>query len=329
MAYQFANNASSVLTADLGTGVLTAQITPSDASKFPVPSGADYFMAYLQKSTGELEIVKVTANPLTGSLTIVRAQEGTTEQAFVIGDFFELRLTSGAINSFPQKDSTLQTGLNAQKVNSIEAATTATANKLLALDATAKLPADITGDAQTLEGQNLAYILSKANHTGADVKPTIQVFSVNGTYTKPAELVTVKITAVGGGGNGGAWGGANDGGGGGGGGTAVIYLVASVIGATESIIVGGAATNTTFGAHVTAQKGVDAVASQGGAGGGALLADLTITGEAGFDYDSLPVARAGGNSSMPVIGKGGQGGQSGVSPTNGAAGIVIVEEFFS
>lgn len=46
-------------------------------------------------------------------------------------------------------------GLNADMVDGIHAATTATANQLLALDASAKLPASITGDAATVAGRSV------------------------------------------------------------------------------------------------------------------------------------------------------------------------------
>jgi len=147
MAYQFYNNASSVLTGDIGPGDTTVNITHADAGKYPIPSGDSFFVATLVKTTGEFEIVKATANPLDGSFTIERGVEGTEAISFVIGDYFEHRLTAGALNAFPQKDGTLQSGLNAQKVNSIEASTVATANSLLALDADGDFDVDIKGNA--------------------------------------------------------------------------------------------------------------------------------------------------------------------------------------
>ena len=175
MTYQFANNASSILTSGINGTDLTVNITPADAGKFPTPSGSLVFMATLRKTTGEMEVVQVTSNNGAGAMTITRAQEGTSPLSFIAGDYFELRLTKGALESFAQKDTLLQTGLNAQKVNGIEASTAKAANKLLACDADADLLVDIKGNSSTsnmaedsslLESQNLAYVLDRANHTG-------------------------------------------------------------------------------------------------------------------------------------------------------------------
>lgn len=54
---------------------------------------------------------------------------------------------------------TADSATNADTVDSIHASATATANKLLACDADAKLPASITGDAATLNGKSSAALL--------------------------------------------------------------------------------------------------------------------------------------------------------------------------
>jgi len=58
----------------------------------------------------------------------------------------------GAGNAAPTGD--VVTNLNADTVDGIHAATTATANYLLALNADKKLPASITGDADTVDGKH-------------------------------------------------------------------------------------------------------------------------------------------------------------------------------
>jgi len=184
MTYQFKNNAASVLTGGINTTALIVNITPSDAGKYPTPSGDNIFMATLRKATGEREVVKVTNNNGAGAMTIVRAQEGTSPLSFITGDYFEHRLTEGALQSFAQKDGLVQSNLNAQKINSIEASATKAANKLLACDADGDLVVDIKGNALTadtaansllLAGNTVAQIIAAAL---ADLQTRVTVDSV-------------------------------------------------------------------------------------------------------------------------------------------------------
>lgn len=62
-------------------------------SNFPNISSPDIFLVTLVK-TGSFEIVKVTAKS-TDTFTIERAQEGTTAQAFSIGDKVQMFITAG------------------------------------------------------------------------------------------------------------------------------------------------------------------------------------------------------------------------------------------
>ena len=63
----------------------------------------------------------------------------------------------------------LQTALD-NKVNTSDVVTTATANKILKLDANAKLPASITGDADTVDGYHAtSFALSSHTHTKSQI----------------------------------------------------------------------------------------------------------------------------------------------------------------
>jgi hypothetical protein len=112
-----------------------------------------------------------------------------------------------------------------------------------------------------------------------------QIFTANGTWTKPTGAKMVHYIVIGGGGGGGsgrcdnAGTGRSGGGGGGAGGITVGWLNASALGATETITVGaggagGAARNTVANGHPGTSGGVSSIgsviqtfASSGGGGG--------------------------------------------------------------
>jgi|SRR5690554_1446661 len=90
------NNATSRLASSLAAGETTLSVTSGDGSKFPSPTGADWFPLTVIKASGVLEIMRCTAR--SGDvLTVVRAQEGTAAQAFAAGDRVELRMTAAAV----------------------------------------------------------------------------------------------------------------------------------------------------------------------------------------------------------------------------------------
>lgn len=94
MAQLYANNAESTLTAGISAGATSLSI--ADASRFPAVSGSDWHWATLTAAgdtESAWEIVKVTARTGT-TLTITRAQQGTTALAWNAGDKVELRATA-------------------------------------------------------------------------------------------------------------------------------------------------------------------------------------------------------------------------------------------
>ena len=121
----FTNNASS-LVADVG-GLsdvdTTVNVTGGDGALFPNPTSPDYFMATLVDSSGNREIVKVTARS-TDTLTIDRAEEGTSARAFAQGSIISHRLTAGVLDEFGQIRSVTSYGGMAAMVSSIGATVT-------------------------------------------------------------------------------------------------------------------------------------------------------------------------------------------------------------
>ena len=189
--------------------------------------------------------------------------------------------------------------------------------------------------------------------------PQLTVFTASGSYTKPAGLKAVKVSAVGGGGGGAEGPSAQRGGGGGGAGTAIAHIPASVLAASETVTIGaGGAGGVTVGVSGTAggTTSLGTLLTAAGGGGGASSAGGVAAGGAGTELDYIKSgghgsdgtsgtggSGDGGNSAFggggrsgsgggiagTIYGGGGGSGTGGVgSGAAGAQGIVIIEEFF-
>ena len=95
----FTNNAATGMVYPISSSATTLVVNGGSGSLFPAPTGGNYFMLTLiSQLTGNMEIVQCTARS-GDTFTIVRAQEGTTAQAFAIGDGVQLRITAGSLSS--------------------------------------------------------------------------------------------------------------------------------------------------------------------------------------------------------------------------------------
>ena len=95
MAVKFSNNAATLLAANASTS--TTLLTVDNGSIFPTLSGTDHTYVTLEDVNANREVVKVTA--ISGNtLTVVRAQDGTTARAFSTADKCELRITAALLN---------------------------------------------------------------------------------------------------------------------------------------------------------------------------------------------------------------------------------------
>lgn len=207
---------------------------------------------------------------------------------------------------------------------------------------------------------------------GGGSGPKLVVFTSSGTYTKPAGLVSAKITVVGGGGGGGLGAaGQQYGAGGASGGAAIKYALAADIAATNAVVIGagGAAPSSNqggTGGTTSIQLSSVLVSATGGGGGfafnqptyGPTLAglpgegsngDLNFRGSTGqpggaaYGTDSAQQFGVGSGGSS-ILGGGGTGGGyniafvtypgfansggGGSHSQAGAAGIVIIEEYY-
>lgn len=102
----FANNAVSTLASGITNSATSLTVATGEGARFPAISGGDWFNVVLEDSpVTKREFVKVTAR--SGDvLTIVRAQQGSTAQAFSAGDKVEQRLSAATLTQL-QIDSTL------------------------------------------------------------------------------------------------------------------------------------------------------------------------------------------------------------------------------
>ncbi len=98
---QWTNNATSVI-ADVGgisAGATSLSVTAGHGDRFPAVASPHYFMVTLVDSSGNREIVKVTARTTSSNtMTIERAQEGTSARVFAAGSLVELRVTKNALD---------------------------------------------------------------------------------------------------------------------------------------------------------------------------------------------------------------------------------------
>lgn len=112
MGLQLKNNATTVLAGAIIATDTTFAVQAGTGSKFPALAAGDYFPATIVDSSGNYEIVKVTARAV-DVLTVVRAQEGTTALAFAADSRIDLRITAGILAVFSEKAANLTDLLDA------------------------------------------------------------------------------------------------------------------------------------------------------------------------------------------------------------------------
>jgi hypothetical protein len=128
MAVKWANNATTTIASGISSGATTITVAGGGGSLFPSIGAGDYFYATLNDSSNNIEIVKVTSR--SGDvMTVVRGQDGTTAQAWIGGDKFELRPTAAGLQD---SVSNLPSGAQVDGVNIVTVSGTQTlTNKTL------------------------------------------------------------------------------------------------------------------------------------------------------------------------------------------------------
>ena len=94
MAIKFTNNATTTLSSGINTTATSIGVT--DGSVFPTLGTGDITYVTFDDDTNT-EVVKVTARS-GNTLTVVRAQDGTSARSFSSGNKAELRITAALMN---------------------------------------------------------------------------------------------------------------------------------------------------------------------------------------------------------------------------------------
>jgi hypothetical protein len=151
----FANRANSTLAGAITNVALTANLASGSGVLFPAPGANQFFcMTFSDAATGLLnEIVHVT-NVTGDTITMIRAQEGTTAQAWSAGDFASNLFTAGNAEFFAQPGQLQQQAGNA-------ATDTGSANAMVATLST------VPDSLAALTGADLKITKSGTANTGA------------------------------------------------------------------------------------------------------------------------------------------------------------------
>lgn len=99
----FANDANSTLAGAITNVAVTANLAAGSGALFPNPAAQQYFLlTFVDAATGLIkEIVQVTAR-VADTITMVRAQEGTTAKAWLAGDIAANQWTAGSAAAMQQ-----------------------------------------------------------------------------------------------------------------------------------------------------------------------------------------------------------------------------------
>jgi hypothetical protein len=106
MTVKLKNNAWGFLADAVSASSTQFPLSAGTGAAFPTLSSGEFFYATVAAANGSFEIVKATARSV-DTLTVVRAQEGTTAIAFNAGSLVELRVTVGNLEAAIADDNVL------------------------------------------------------------------------------------------------------------------------------------------------------------------------------------------------------------------------------
>lgn len=197
MAIKFKNNASTTLAQDI-TNVSTSLVVAAGTGVlFPALGANDYFLITVVDNSGNNEIMKVTAIN-TDTLTVVRAQEGTTARAFAMNSLVELRLTAGAIQEILNVTYATPAEVSAGVLDmkAVSPATMSSANVASAVTATTA--STCTGNAATATDMAAGHVLAGSTTAAAvlaSIAPAVTTPTQFDNSTKLATTAFVRAAA--------------------------------------------------------------------------------------------------------------------------------------
>lgn len=191
MAVLLTNNASSRLAVALTAGATSFSVTSGEGAEFPslAAGSGNWFPVTLVKASGALEIVRCTARA--GDVfTVTRAQEGTSAQAFSVGDRVELRLTKAVIDDILQQLSDLSNAalLDANNLSDVASKPTARTNLGLGTAAVADV---VTSNSDRTAGR--ALIPGSYGIGGNPVQQTGDLNALNYTHFFTTTAATLNV----------------------------------------------------------------------------------------------------------------------------------------
>lgn len=214
MGVKLSNNGSSLLAASIAASATTVTVTGGEGSRFPAIGAGEWFPLTLVKLVGGVpvyEIVRVTARS-GDSMTVTRAQEGTTAMTFSAGDRVELRTTAGVFDEFVRSGANVSLGdvtataLTGAKIKGGGAAyaDAATSNTLNVTNGPHQRWAPNAGaQVLTITGWPAAGVRGELLIEGVNLGaatitwPTIQWMKSDGTFTTNFNSVGVTLQASG------------------------------------------------------------------------------------------------------------------------------------
>lgn len=134
MTILVANNAVGALASSINTSVLSIALGSGQGALFPSPGAGEFFYITLTRaSDGGIEIMKCTARS-TDTLTVVRAQDGTTAKSFAASDRVELRPIRAIHLNYAQLDTANTFTANQTVTGDVTASGTVQGADLVATD---------------------------------------------------------------------------------------------------------------------------------------------------------------------------------------------------
>lgn len=159
------NNATSTITTAINASDVGLAVAAGTGSLFPTLGVGDYFYATLVSAGGTYEVIKVTAR-VGDTMTIVRAQEGTTAQSFTSGSRIELRVTAASITDLVGEY---------DQASEISFTPTGTISSTNVQNAIAEVSGDVTAAAAALAATTGAALVGKTG--GGTVQDAITTFN--------------------------------------------------------------------------------------------------------------------------------------------------------